>query len=75
MAWLGKEEKLTWEPSSSLPKELIDDFHKGVSSNEMVNTSRSYGAISHTLVMASKGIPPKAKKMKQEGSTAMIDSG
>ena len=75
MAWLGQEEKLTWEPSSSLSKELIDDFHKGMSSNKMVNTSRSYGVISHTLVIESKGIPPKVKKMKQEGNTAMFDSG
>ena len=75
MAWLGQEGKLTWEPSSSLPKKLIDEFHKGLSFNELVNTSRSFGAINHTLVMASEGVQPKAKKLKQEGNTAMFNSG
>ena len=75
MAWLGQQEKMTWESSSSLPKSLIDDFHRGLSSNELVNTSRNYGAINHTLVMASEGNPPKVKKIKQEENTITFDSG
>ena len=74
MAWLGQKEKVTWESSSSLPKSLIEDFHKGLSSNEMV-TSRNYGAINHTLVMASESIPPKVKKIKQEENATTFDSG
>lgn len=66
---------MTWKPSSSLPKNLIDDFHKGLLSNELVNSSRNYGAINHTLVMASEGIPPKVKKMKWEENTTTFDSG
>ena len=71
-------EKLTWEPSSSLPEGLIDDFHKGLSSNELVNTSVNYRAISHTLVMAlmgSESMSTKAKKKKQEENTDTFNSG
>jgi len=67
VAWLGSEEKLTWEQSSNLPKELIDEFHKGMSSNEISDLNNSYGAINHTLIMeASAGTTSKAKKMKRD---------
>ena len=75
VAWLGQVEKLTWEPSSSLPEGLINDFHKGLSSNELVSTSINYGAISHTLVMGSESMSQKEKKTKEEENTNMFNSG
>ena len=61
MAWVGQVEKLTWDPSLSLPEGLVDDILKGLSSNELVNTSMNYGAISHTLVMGSESMSPEVK--------------
>ena len=69
VAWLCPEEKLTWEPSSNLPKELIDEFHKGIPSNKTSDLKSSYGAINHALIMkASAGTTPKAKKMKRDNT-------
>ena len=48
---------------------------KFVLGTAQLNTSKNYGAINHTLVMASEGIPPKVKKMKQEKNTTVFDSG
>ena len=65
MAWLGPEEKLTWETSSNLSKELIDEFQKRIPSNETSELKSSYGSISHTLIMeGSTGTTSKAKKIK-----------
>ena len=42
--------------------------------NLSIQVGTIYGAINHTLVIASEGIPPKAKKLKQEENT-MFDCG
>ena len=51
MAWLGKSNKLTWEPGSNLPPELVDEFEKGITPNEVTVSDKKFGVVQHTLVL------------------------
>lgn len=65
VAWLGPEEKMTWQPESSLAQALIDEYEKGVVYSETIETESSYGVISHKLTVAElheAEPPPKKKK-------------
>lgn len=68
VAWLGQEEKLTWESSSSLPQILIDEFERGIVNSEGVVTSCGYGVTNHTLVVSEANVLelPPAKKTKKD---------
>ena len=56
-------------------KDLLMIFIKGYHPmNLSIQVGTIYGAINHTLVIASEGIPPKTKKLKQEENT-MFDCG
>ena len=63
MAWLGCEEKITWEPSSSLTQSLINEYEQGVLCTEAIQTDARFGAVHHTLTVKSKVIsePPSKK--------------
>lgn len=53
VAWLGQSEKITWEPASALPKDLIEEYESGsTSTHESIITLESYGAITHTTTIA-----------------------
>lgn len=65
MAWLGCEEKITLEPSSSLTQSLIDDdeYEKGVLFTEVIQRDGRFGAVHHTLTVKPKVISePRSKK-------------
>lgn len=64
MAWLGCEEKITWEPPSSLTQSMIDEFEKGELCTESVQTDARFGAVHHTLTVKTKATsePPPSKK-------------
>ena len=63
MAWLGCEEKITWEPSSSPSQTLINEFEKGVLCTEAVQVDARFGEMHHTLTVTTKVIsePPLKK--------------
>ena len=56
MAWLGCEEKITWEPSSSLTQSLINEYEQAVLCTEAIQTDARFGAVHHTLTVKSKVI-------------------
>ena len=66
MAWLGQEVKLTWESSSLSPKGLIDDFHKRLSSNEMVSIQVGTTEVSVTHWLWHQTLSSKSEKVKLE---------
>jgi hypothetical protein len=58
---------VTWEPASSLPQALVDEFESGVTGREDVVTESSYGLVNHTLVVTTlnTGEPSEAKRVKK----------
>lgn len=66
VAWLGRAEQMTWEPASTLPQALIDEFESGVVSTEAIITDTKFGVVHHTLVVgtssATDSSPPKRRK-------------
>lgn len=65
VAWFGEETKITWEPASTLPQKLIDEFEKGGTTGEVIHDSR-YGVHSHTTIVSTLETeePPPTKKQK-----------
>lgn len=67
---------MTWEPASTLPQVLIDEFESGTGLDEQMITDIRFGVVNHTLVMAPSGTkdaPPQKKKAKTKVSPS--DSG
>lgn len=67
VAWLANKEQLTWEPASSLPQSLIDEYECGQSNQKITTTTdKSYGVINHTLVVGKHDFtcPPQSKALK-----------
>lgn len=66
VAWLGQQEQMTWEPASTLPQSLIDEFEGGVIGVGETITNTQFGAINHTLVVATScdTASSPAKKLK-----------
>jgi len=65
VAWLGQDEKLTWEPSLSLPAELINEFHRGIAHDQFTTVKNCFGSTNHTLFTATScDTPSKPKKLK-----------
>ena len=72
VAWLGQDEQLTWEPSSSLPVELINEFHRGIAHDQFTNVKNCFGSINLTLFTDTLcDTPSKPKKLKP----STFDSG
>ena len=66
VAWLGQEEQMTWEPASTLPQVLINEFESGMVSTGQMITDTKFGVVNHTLVVTTSsatGVSP-AKKLK-----------
>ena len=64
VAWLGNEQKLTCEPASSLPPDIIDE-HEGYVSNNYVQekSDEQYNVITHMLIKRKyAGAPPPKRK-------------
>ena len=66
--WLGTPQcNATWEPSTSIPKNLIDQYEASSTVNVTVNNTVQYGhnsgAISVTYINAEE---PLAKKARHE---------
>lgn len=72
VAWFGCDEKMMWEPASSLPQTLINEFEEGVICKESVVTDPSYGVMTHTLVVtkSSAAEPPHAKQARKSIPTS-----
>lgn len=67
VAWLTDKQQLTWEPASSLPQSLIDEFECGQYTQQIsTTTDASYGLISHTFGIAKRDVThsPQAKSLK-----------
>lgn len=69
MAWLGLENRISWESSASLTSTLIDDFEKGIICKDIVVTDKRFGATSHILSVTSDVEEPSAKR----ANTSAID--
>ena len=69
--WVGCPEcYATWEPASSLPQDLIENFESGVSVETRVHLEPLYGHISGTITVSEMNItkvpvPKKARKQRQ----------
>ena len=63
----SNEERITWEPESSLPQSLIDEYESRATGEELVTDSQ-FDIRSQTIVMGKKneGTPPKNKKSRLE---------
>ena len=72
VVWLGCNEKLTWEPSSSLPQHLVEEFESNEPCAEEVLSDSSYGVVNHTLTVRKKSPPtvqpPPAKQSRKSAS-------
>lgn len=69
VAWLGPEDKMTWEPASSLAQALVDDYERGVTYCETTETETSYGVISHKLTVSEcDTVEPQPKRRKYQFS-------
>ena len=70
--WLGSPEcSATWEPSSCIPKNLIDEYEAGLRTEAQVNTTTNYSHISGLITIAKTDstFPPETKKPKQVRSS------
>ena len=66
VAWIGNEEKITWEPASTLPEIIVKEFEDGLStSEETLLTKSKYGITSHTII-TSQQLPAPAKRSKTD---------
>ena len=73
VAWLANKETMTWEPATSLPQVLIDEFEGGECNQHVtVSTDACYGMVSHTLVVTKHDSkhPPQAKKQRKTNPTS-----
>ena len=66
--WLGLHECCaSWEPSSSVPQSLVEQFEAGNNPQSRVETATIYGHISGTVITTSSCIEkPQAKRIRQE---------
>ena len=61
--WLGKEDvNVTWEPASSLPQAVVDEFEKGVECTAVQQNSDFYGQKTCTLHIETKTLQSSASK-------------
>ena len=75
MAWLGQEERVTWEPSQCVPQPLITDFEAGVKPTDEVYTDKRFGLINHTLSTGSSNADIKPCSPKRAKVTPVYDKG
>ena len=71
--WLGSPEcSATWEPLTSLPKKLIDNYEAGLRTESQVNITTNYGHISGMITVThnDNALPPDTKKSKTNPSIA-----
>jgi hypothetical protein len=57
---------MTWEPASTLPQVLIEEFESGMVGTGQMITDARFGVVNHTLVVETSKAPdaPLAKKPK-----------
>ena len=69
VVWLGTPTmKTSWEPASTLPSSLVEDYEKGAS-GDVLESFSSGGQTIHTMSTTPGGAnEPKSKKMKCMGS-------
>ena len=68
MLWLGKPDlQITWEPESSLPFEVIQEFEKEIKHEAYEETASQYGYNSSIIMIAdSKQETQPSKKARRE---------
>ena len=66
--WLGRPQcYATWEPASSLPHRLVDEFTAGLEAELQVDNVPMYGHISSTVTVAQQSSDSqKSKRQRQE---------
>ena len=63
MLWLGKPDlQVTWEPASSLPVAVIEEFEKGLIPQAVQSSSNSYGHGTTTIVVEENTSEPQPSK-------------
>jgi len=61
--WLGQPQcSATWEPASSLPLDLIEDYEAGISRESTLETKSMYGHVFNTMTIKRSGAPETKKK-------------
>lgn len=75
VAWLGHKEQMTWEPASTLPQVLIDEFESGTGLDEQIITDIRFGVVNHTVVMATSGAKDAPPQKKAKTKVSPSDSG
>lgn len=68
---------MTWEPASTLPQVLIDEFESGTGLDEQMISDIRFGVVNHTLVMAPSGTkdaPPQKKRQRQKSRPLTPDT-
>ena len=75
MAWLGPDERVTWEPSQCVPPTLIADFEAGLKPTDEVFTDKRFGLINHTLSVGSSKADTKPCSPKRAKVTPVYDKG
>ena len=70
MAWLGHQEKVTWEPASAFPTAVIQEFESSDACTQEITTDSSFGVINHTVVVTKldQTKPPPAKRARMSAS-------
>ena len=64
VAWLGRQEKITYEPVDIIPQSLITEFEAGIKPTDNIMTDSRYGVTSHTLTASVESQEPDPKRVK-----------
>lgn len=64
VAWLGRQEKITYEPADLIPQYLITEFEAGIKPMDNIMTDSRYGVTSHTLTASVESQEPDPKCAK-----------
>lgn len=77
MLWLGKLDlHTTWEPASSLPSTVIEEFEKGLISEGVLKKSSQYGHETSTIITEEKiKSKPEVKRTRIERPVIKESSG
>ena len=74
MLWLGKSEvQVTWEPESKIPREIIEEFEKGLKVETIQNNISSYGLESSTVVTSASAVVSPTKKARLEETRVVLE--
>ena len=74
--WLGKPDvQVTWEPASSLPPRVIEEFEKGIEVETCQHSTHQYGYEASTIVTLQKPESQPQKKARRDRPFIQRSSG